>query len=499
MLYAIVSDIHANLTAWKAVLADLAAMKADKIICLGDVVGYGPEPAAVLESVYRHVDAFVMGNHDAVVAGKMSAESFNDHAREMIEWTAARISPKGRQFLGRQPLVLCGSDFVCTHGALDCPAAFNYVLTPEDALATWNATDSPLIFVGHTHEAGICVLGASGTPHMLADQDFEIEEGKRYIVNVGSVGDPRDADPRSSYCLYDDVARTISFRRVAFDYGALREAVAKAGLPEESVFLLRRDMVDRREPVREALGFEPPRRAQAMAQDVAESADLSELKKANSKLRFVIAALIVLFSGMAGVATGMAVKHMREATVFVPADPLPPVETVIPTEVWRNQLPAIPAGDGLVPAQGEIAGWRYSLANPELQRLSLQADPGSGQRQLVVHNDKRLKFVLEAPEWLPNGFADGYRARVEVQAQRSADFSGSAAMKVVANRLQPDEKVLLDAELNLSKPGMQPTSRRMKKSDAFRLGPQTGRISFLIEAEFSGTLTLADLKLDVIE
>ena len=174
MRYAIVSDIHSNLPAWNAVLADLSALKARKIVCLGDVVGYGPQPEAVLESAYRHIDYFVMGNHDAVVAGKMADDAFNDLAKTMVRWTAARVPAKAKAFLAEQPLVLEGKGFVCVHGSLDRPQAFNYIVSPQEALDTWSATNAQLVFVGHSHIPGIFVLGESGTPHLIPSQDFQL-------------------------------------------------------------------------------------------------------------------------------------------------------------------------------------------------------------------------------------------------------------------------------------------------------------------------------------
>lgn len=492
MLYAFVSDIHANLTAWKAVLADLTAMKAEKIICLGDVVGYGPEPAEVLESLYRHVDAFVMGNHDAVVAGKMSAGSFNDHAKEMIEWSMKRVSQRGRLFLAKQPLILCGPDFVCTHGSLDRPQAFNYILTPEEALASFNATISKLSFVGHTHIPSVAVLGSSGTPYLLKSQDFEFEESKRYIVNTGSVGDPRDEDPRASYCLYDDVKKVITFRKVAFDYETLKIAVTKAGMDPQTVSLLKRDPIPTREPVRETLGFAPPSARESMAKNVEESQDLSSLRKTTKHLRYLVASLIIAACALGGALSGLAVRHAKEASLFIPEKPLKGVETLFPPDIWNNQLPSIPAGDSVLEPRGMINGWRYSLANPEKQHISLLCDPDTQKPLLAIRNEERLGFRLEAPEWNHNGYANNYRLSCSVQAKKSGDFRGKATMNIFANWRTPEEKLLVSGDLNLKEPEiMKPTKRTMKKNEA-RLGNDTRRITFSIDGEFSGTLTISD-------
>lgn len=493
MLFAIVSDLHANSVAWKAVLADLSAIKADRIICLGDVVGYGPDPAGVLESVYRHVDAFVIGNHDAVVAGKMSAETFNDHARRLVEWSAGRVSSKGRAFLGSQPLVLEAPGFVCTHGSLENPAAFNYILTPEEALGTFRATDRNLVFVGHTHLPGISVLGASGHPHMIPSQDFELEAGKRYIVNVGSVGDPRDEDPRASYCLYDD-SGIVRFRRVAFDYAALAERVRESGLDVAEIPMLRRDPVPRREPVRETLGFAPPSAASGMASGIEERRSLAMLRRSNRRLRWALAGAALALSALCGALAGLASRPASEG--FIPAKALPPVETLVSRDLMRSPLPPIPDAYGEIAPGSAIEGWRYSLADPARQHLAIVHEPSSSIPALEIRNDERLPFVLEAPLWVPNGLADGMRLQAVLLARCSGDFSGGAAIKACANPGMAGERVLLNEELLLTRPGtLQQTKRTMDKKSALRIQGGDRRIGFRIEATFSGTLLICDPRL----
>lgn len=498
MLYAIVSDLHANLVAWNAVLADLSAMKAQKIICLGDVVGYGPDPSEVLESVYRHVDAFVMGNHDAVVAGKMDPDCFNDHAREMVEWSASRISSRGRAFLGRQPLVLDCGGFVCVHGSLEAPAAFNYILSPDEALASFRATDKQLIFVGHTHQPGLAVIGASGVAHLLPAQDFELEQGKRFIVNVGSVGDPRDEDPRASYCLYDDATGVVSFRRVAFDYSALTEHVKAAGLAPDSIPLLRRDPVPGREPVRETLGFAPPSREDAMARGVAERAELAKLGRANRRLRLATAFLAVVIAALAGVMAGISTR--QKPSPFTPAAPLPPIEAIVQRDAERQLLPEIPSGNGVLPHGSEIMGWRYSIVDPKRQRVSLVTEQGSGLPAILIENDDRLPFVLEAPRWRHNGFAAGLRFQATVKARAEENFSGGATFRVVANPDAQGERTLMNEDLLLTRPGvLQLTQRTMEKKSAIRIKADDEEIVFRIEAAFQGSLLICDPTLRAIK
>ncbi len=489
MLYAFVSDIHSNLPAWNAVLADLSALKAKKIICLGDVVGYGPQPEAVLESVYRHVDYLIMGNHDAVVSGKMSDEAFNALAQTMIRWTAARVPAKAKAFLAEQPLVLEGRGFVCAHGSLDRPQAFNYILSPQEALDTWSATEAQIVFIGHSHIPAIFVLGESGTPHFLPSQDFVLEEGKRYIVNAGSVGDPRDADPRASYCLFDDATGTVTFRRVAFDYDAVRDAAVQAGLDESSIPLLRHDPVPLREAVRDSLGFAPPSREAAMAQNIVLSGYIGSLRKTNSLLRFGVSAAIAAFMAAAGVATALALRGGSHAASF-PEKPLEPLQAIVSNDLRGNLLRPFPAGP--LPDGGAFPGWRYTLEEPARQTVSLSTDPATGRHILAISNAGRRRFSLEAPDWELNRHAQG-RAQILLEAMREKDFQGKATLTVVANRHLPDEQILLSVPLALKKAGeWTETKRIMEKKAKLRIDEGTKTLSYRLEAEFSGTLYLSD-------
>lgn len=492
MRYAVVSDLHANLPAWNAVLADIAALKIGRIVCLGDVVGYGPQPAAVMSSAYRHVDHFVMGNHDAVVAGKMSDEVFNDHAREMIRWTQERLSSKARSFLASRPLVLEGEDCVFCHGSLDHPQAFNYVLSDQEALDTWSATDAGIVFIGHTHTPSIFVLGESGTPHILPPQDFMMEPGKRYIVNAGSVGDPRDSDPRASYCIYDDATRVVSFRRVAFDYERLRDATRSAGLDPASVPLLRKDPLSSRATVREALDFSPPTDESAMASATVSTEAISTLRRSNRWLRTFVSIALIALSAAIGVATALWRHDAATRSVAFPPEPLE-------KRVARSWLEAdgnlvrdfFPAGPRA--PQGTIPCWRYILESPGKQSVAVPLDPATSRHILVVSNNGRHAFTLEAQEWDLGGNASG-RVQAIIKSFREDDFQGKATLSVIANRGLPDESIILSVPLAAKKKREWTMRKRMTDKDdkSLRIGPATKSLSFRVEADFSGTLCLAE-------
>ena len=232
MLYAFVSDIHANLRAWYAVLDDMEDFGPDAVLCLGDVVGYGPMPGEVLESVCEYADEIVIGNHDAVVAGRYSSESFNDNARRVVDWTRDQLSDDVIKFFADLPADLDGDNFTVAHAELGDPERFDYVEDEEMARETLGACDSDLVFVGHTHHAGIFVWDMAMDQILRHDPtDFAALDDMRYIVNVGSVGDPRTDDLRASYCLYDSELREVFYRQVPFDVDEYRLDVHESTLP----------------------------------------------------------------------------------------------------------------------------------------------------------------------------------------------------------------------------------------------------------------------------
>ena len=246
MRYAIISDVHANEAALRAVLTDAADEKVEKIICLGDVLGYGPEPVAALELVYRRAHVCLAGNHDDAVCGRFPVEDFTDFAAAAVLRHRAAITHEAADWLAHLPYTCEFEGFACAHGDFSDPQNFNYVLEAEDAVPSWDARTEQLLFVGHSHQPCIFVLGASGTPHRIDAADFTLEDGKRYIVNPGSVGYPRSGDCRSSYCIYDDEARTVEFRSLPFDLDSYAEKLHGQGLNEAPWMLAR--AAERRRP-----------------------------------------------------------------------------------------------------------------------------------------------------------------------------------------------------------------------------------------------------------
>ena len=218
MVYAIISDVHANAIALSAVLEDARRCGAKKLLCLGDVVGYGPEPESTVSTIRARAAFTLAGNHDDAVSGRLDASDFIDLAADAVSRHREALSEENLAWLKSLPYTYNGKSFLCAHGDFTSPRTFEYVSDEQEAAANFAATKAQLMFVGHSHVPGIFLTGASGKVYSLPPTDFTLEDGKRYIVNPGSVGYPRTNGNvcESTYVLYDDAEKTVSFRHLPF-------------------------------------------------------------------------------------------------------------------------------------------------------------------------------------------------------------------------------------------------------------------------------------------
>jgi diadenosine tetraphosphatase ApaH/serine/threonine PP2A family protein phosphatase len=233
MPHLIVSDIHGNLEALHAVLAD-AAGRYDHIFCLGDLVGYGADPNAVVEWARTSVTGIVRGNHDKACAGLDSTEAYNDAARTSAEWTRGVLTEQNLQYLEHMPrgpvrVVNGRAGFDLAHGSpLD---EDEYLVSPADVSSLRTYLETPLTFFGHTHLQGGFLVAKTGLRRLPADRVLELEPDYFYLVNPGSVGQPRDGDPRAAYALFSPPEGTIEFRRTQYDLDRAAAKIRDAGLP----------------------------------------------------------------------------------------------------------------------------------------------------------------------------------------------------------------------------------------------------------------------------
>ncbi|MBF0385708.1 MAG: metallophosphoesterase family protein [Candidatus Omnitrophica bacterium] len=236
MRYAIFADIHSNREALLSVLQACRDSGARKLFCSGDVVGYGPDPKNCIDIIKSEDITCIAGNHDWAVAGKIAFDEFNTQAKSAVEWTTERLPVPYKEFLGGLPLSTECNDFVLTHGSLDYPQRFRYLDDIRDSADTFFLMAKNVCFIGHTHVPQ--VFAQKGRVIALTEgKKLYLDRKAKYIVNVGSVGQPRDNDPRAAFCIFDPDLMTVEIKRVSYDISACQGKMYIAGLPE---FLIRR-------------------------------------------------------------------------------------------------------------------------------------------------------------------------------------------------------------------------------------------------------------------
>jgi len=233
MRYAIVADIHANLAAFTAVLDDIEHRGGvEEVWCLGDVVGYGPDPHQCLELLRQYNHVCVAGNHDWAAIGKINISDFNPYAAAACRWTAQQLDQEDIQYLDRLPLVIKKDDFTLVHGSPRHPI-WEYLLSTSSAKENFAYFQSQFCLIGHSHVPLIFEYSQSSTCSLSefpADTPLTLAQN-RLLINLGSIGQPRDGDPRASYAIYDSQTRSISLYRIPYDISATQARMVKCRLP----------------------------------------------------------------------------------------------------------------------------------------------------------------------------------------------------------------------------------------------------------------------------
>ena len=230
----IISDVHSNLEAFQAVIEDAQKHSGfDEIWSLGDLVGYGPDPSACVDLLRSHEHSAVAGNHDLAAIGGISVERFNPYAAAANRWTAEQLTQEQAEYLGSLPLILEIDEFTLAHGSPRDPV-WEYLITVESAIACFTHIDTYWCLVGHSHMPFLCIpRGTTGAAFMSFPQGRAVQlDDDPLIVNPGSVGQPRDGDPRASYILYDDSAQTIAHHRAEYDIAATQAKMRQRNLPD---------------------------------------------------------------------------------------------------------------------------------------------------------------------------------------------------------------------------------------------------------------------------
>jgi diadenosine tetraphosphatase ApaH/serine/threonine PP2A family protein phosphatase len=235
-LLALFADIHGNREALDACLADAGARGAENFVFLGDLVGYGADPAYVVDLVaekQRRGAIAVLGNHDAAVFG--SVDSMNAVARASVDWTRQKLGKDRQNFLARLPLTAARDEALFVHAGAARPELWSYLTTSAQVAASLGATDKRLIFCGHVHRPQIYHAATPGLPGARtpeADKAIEVKGPAKWLTVLGAVGQPRDENPAAAYALFDEETEKLTFVRVRYDIAAAARKIYAAGLPE---------------------------------------------------------------------------------------------------------------------------------------------------------------------------------------------------------------------------------------------------------------------------
>jgi len=265
--YGIFSDIHSNVEALDAVIQAYRTEDIDKYLCIGDIVGYAANPNECIEKAKMLAMISVAGNHDRACVNLFSADYLNPFAKEAVIWTQSNLDDQSKYFLEHLPFIYKNEDLTMVHGTLDEPQDFHYMSDGYTASKTFGLLETDVCFVGHTHVPGIFIhsqqenlaihsedeqrllsinhsrprpLGRgsrrlikseNGNIAYQKESGINIKEGNKYIIDVGSVGQPRDGNPEAAYCIYDTKKKNIEIKRVSYDIQAARGKIINAGLP----------------------------------------------------------------------------------------------------------------------------------------------------------------------------------------------------------------------------------------------------------------------------
>ncbi len=230
MRWGILSDIHANFQALEAVLTALAKERIERYLCLGDIVGYGAEPGACIAEIEKLNPLTIAGNHDWASVGLFDITYFNPDARAAVLWTARYITDEDKKFLSSLDLIRQEDELTLVHGSLLHPERFEYILDISSAKQSFACLQTRNCFIGHTHVPGTFIKDGQRCTFTVQTK-LKLKAPQTYIINAGSVGQPRDGNPQAIYLVYDSETEQLEIKRVSYDIQKAQEKIVQAGLP----------------------------------------------------------------------------------------------------------------------------------------------------------------------------------------------------------------------------------------------------------------------------
>ncbi|MBI4666497.1 MAG: metallophosphoesterase family protein [Nitrospinae bacterium] len=231
MRYALFSDIHSNIEAFEAVLADIDRNEADRLLFLGDIVGYGPSPNECVEKLLHTANLSLGGNHDWAVVGKTPDDYFNPYAKQAVDWTASVLLDEHKEFLKRTKAVDRFDGFQVAHSTPYRPEEWHYIMSQKEALENYDSIDGQLCFIGHSHQPLILEYDDATRVRVYREKQYQLKPDKKYIINIGSVGQPRDSNTQACWVLFDSENSLVTYNRVPYDIAAVQKKMADVDLP----------------------------------------------------------------------------------------------------------------------------------------------------------------------------------------------------------------------------------------------------------------------------
>ncbi len=232
MRYLIFSDLHSNLESLQSFSEIIQTIAHDKKVFLGDLVGYGPDPNACVDWIRENADIALSGNHDYAVVGKTELTYMNSYAYKACLWTRRKLTPKNKKFLRGLPTEKVADGVHWVHSSPHEPEEWHYVVSRKDGKINFDHFSTPLCFLGHSHQPVIIEQDQDGAiTDCISPTKWDLEPDHRYIINVGSLGQPRDDNPKPAFVIYDSTRKTIEYQRYEYDFATTQKKILKSGLP----------------------------------------------------------------------------------------------------------------------------------------------------------------------------------------------------------------------------------------------------------------------------
>ncbi len=231
MIYGVFSDVHANVEALDAIYQELTERQVEKFVCLGDIVGYGPNPNEVVQMIKDKCDICILGNHDNVALQREAHEHFNPLAQYVIHWTQEVLNDSSIEYLKERPYLIRDNGVYFVHASPKSPSDWFYVNSLDDSVEALDFCPDDICFIGHTHCPGFVVKESNESYSVLDKNYFQLKEGQKILINVGSVGQPRDKNPQTSACIYNSETQEFELIRINYDFVSTQNKMVELKFP----------------------------------------------------------------------------------------------------------------------------------------------------------------------------------------------------------------------------------------------------------------------------